>query len=206
MSQVFFLVSLTREERNRMAKRYHFRKTDLSRIEVLYEEALPLVQVQVCYMFQSQTVLCAVTLGEGFDRLQERYSQAQAVSDTYILECIGSMLLEKAYEQIAAEVLRETGQFLCRMEFPGSDLPLAKMQEILQNLAKEEGILPVSCNEYFMLLPKKSVVFLGRLGKERAAGCICTNCPRKNCESRQADRKEKDAFRMPERGKERERV
>lgn len=202
MSMMVFPVSLTPEEQKRMAARYHFRQTDLSEIEALYGEVLPLIQVQVCYLFQDQTMLCAVTLGEGFDRLQEAYSQRQAVWEAYLLECIGSMLLEKAYEQITDVVLRETGQFLYRLDFPGSDLPFSKMQEILQNLAKEEENIPVSCNEYCILLPKKSVVFSGRLGKERVDGCICTNCPRKSCEGRQTDRKEKDAFHAGETGKE----
>lgn len=200
MKRVALSVSLTKEERKMLAVRHHFSLPELTRIEALYEAALPLIQAQVCFAVAAETdleggrtparpesgtpVMCAVTLGGKIDALQELYGSVGALQDDYILECLGSGLLEKAYEQLDGLIWQETGLFLNSYEFPGADMPLERMRDMLEKLSAGEADFPVSCNEVCLLQPKKSVVFMGRLGEKRTACGVCQSCPKKDCENR----------------------
>lgn len=128
--------------------------------------------------------LCAVTLGSGIDDMQALYGGAEAVMDDYILECLGSALLEKAYEELADLLRRETGLFLNRYLFPGSQVELTQIAEIIGRLSSGGELIPISYNKDFVLTPKKSVVFIGILGEKKSGCGICADCPKTDCESR----------------------
>lgn len=131
-----------------------------------------------------RAALCAVTLGNGIDDMQALYGGAEAVMDDYILECLGSALLEKAYEELAGVLRRETGLFINHYLFPGSQTELSQVAEIVGRLSAGGERIPVSYNTEFVLTPKKSVIFIGIL-EEKKAGCgICTDCPKTDCENR----------------------
>ena len=131
-----------------------------------------------------KAALCAVTLGSGIDDMQALYGGAEAVMDDYILECLGSTLLEKAYEELAGVLRRETGMFLNRYLFPGSQTELSQIAEIVGRLSAGGERIPVSYSTEFVLTPKKSVVFIGILEAEKAGCGICADCPKMDCENR----------------------
>ena len=128
---------------------------------------------------------CAVTLGERIDALQELYTQAGALTEAYMLECLGCALLDKACDQLENMIYQETGLYMQEYDFPGSEIPIQKMQEILQNLSEAIEDFPISCNEQFVMQPKKSVTFRGGLGLTRRTRSLCASCTNKDCESRQ---------------------
>lgn len=175
---------LTEDEQRELAERYHFDQAGLARMTILYQAVLPLLRPQTCFTIREQKVFCVVTLGAGIDQIQEKCSREGALLDAYILDCIGSFLLEKAYQQINMLVFKESGLFLQDLSFPGSDLPITKMQEILQNLTNKLEKLPISCNMACVLTPKKSVVFMAGLGEKRQDCGICAMCSRVDCENR----------------------
>lgn len=131
-----------------------------------------------------KAALCAVTLGSGIDDMQALYGGAEAVMDDYILECLGSSLLEKAYEALSGVIARETGLFLNRYLFPGSQTELSQIADIIERLSVQGECVPISCNTDFVLTPKKSVVFIGILEKRKTTCGICADCPKTDCESR----------------------
>lgn len=131
-----------------------------------------------------KAALCAVTLGSGVDDMQALYGGAEAVMDDYILECLGSALLEKAYEELAGVLRRETGLFLNRYLFPGSQTELWQIAEIVGRLSSGGERIPVSYSAEFVLTPKKSVVFIGILEARKADCGICADCRKTDCENR----------------------
>lgn len=158
-----------------------------------------------------KAALCAVTLGSGIDDMQALYGGAEAVMDDYILECLGSALLEKAYEELAGVLRRETGMFLNRYLFPGSQTELSQVAEIVGRLSAGGERIPVSYNTEFVLTPKKSVVFIGILEAKKAGCGICADCPKTDCENRKGqlrhsrakEEREKSSQTQKSRGKDR---
>lgn len=230
MKKVTLQVTLTQKELIEMADRYHFDREALPQIEALYRAVLPLLRISAVYRLLSfadacacagdtgmvfghspfaAVCACAVTLGEGIDRLQELYSGAGAVWEDYILECLGNTLLEKTYERLGVMIWQETGLYLNGYRFPGSDMPIEKEKDILQKLKKvteapgpkettevsekvTEEDFPVTCSEVYTLRPKKSVVFLGILGEKKSGCGICDSCGRAECEYRKEMEARKD--------------
>ena len=196
MRKELLSLSLTEKEFCELAGRYHFDQAGLARIRILHEAILPLLCPQACYTIKEREVFCAVTLGEGIDRMQESCSLADELLDVYILDSIGASLLEKAYEQLHIRLFEETGLYLQYFAFPGSELPMTKMQEILQNLTGQLEKLPISCNPACMLTPKKSVVFMAELGEKRQDHGICfccAMCSRSTCKNRRLPETENKA-------------
>lgn len=190
MKRWMLSVSLTEEEREEMAVRCHFDRAELPKISAFYEAVLPLVRAQACFCMAAperageKAALCAVSLGQKFDALQELYSSVEAVSEAYILECIGNMLLEKACERLADILGRETGLFPETCRFPGSHMPIEEMGDMIKELSAGEKDFFITCSESYCLQPKKSVIYLGILGKCKTERHMCEDCPKKDCENR----------------------
>lgn len=177
---------LTKEAQRELAIRYHFDREALSRIGILYEAISPLLRIKGCFAVRDGTAFCGVTLGAAPDTLQELYSGAGAVSDAYILECIGNMLLEQAYDRLEDVIFARTGKYVRQRGFPGAGVPIAQTAEILRLFLTDGVDFAVSCNACYQMRPKMSVVYTGTLTEkcaERAAD-VCAGCPRKDCESR----------------------
>jgi hypothetical protein len=176
---------MTENDRRWFAGRHHFGMEEMPRIDAMYLAILPLLRAQGCYGIQEGIVQCAVTLGERIDALQELYTQAGALTEAYMLECLGCALLDKACDQLENMIYQETGLYMQEYDFPGSEIPIEKMQEILQKLSEAIEDFPISCNEQFVMQPKKSVTFRGGLGLTRRTRSLCASCTNKDCESRQ---------------------
>ena len=73
---------------------------------------------------------------------------------------------------------------MSKYEFPGSDMPVEEVREILAEFSMEAEEMTVSCNEACMMEPKKSVVYIVGLEEEKIRTCICENCTNTNCAHR----------------------
>lgn len=126
-----------------------------------------------------------VTLGSGFDMLQERYMQRGRLSEGYMLECIGMELLCNAYEQTAERIYGRTGMWISGFDFLGDREPLSRMTEIFQKIQPRE----IQYNQAYMLTPKKTVIFLTDLCEKRKESyChVCTDCGNMNCPNRKTE-------------------
>lgn len=162
-----------------------------------------------CRYMEGQPAYCAVTLGAGIDRLQERCSSSGDVSGAYMLECLGSVLLQKAYHIVDELIHRSAGLFVQRYIFPGDgELPLSENAGILERIraagsgestgaddgssigmecsreADAADSPAVSCNGSYVLTPQKSVAFAAVLGADRKDRHLCAACPSVTCPNR----------------------
>lgn len=234
-------IQLNREELLAAAADWHFGSEVFPEFQERYRALLPFLETQIDVAWEpeadraaadgretpvtdqsstgfrymeGQPAYCAVTLGAGIDRLQERCSDSGDMSGAYMLECLGCVLLQKAYD-IVDELLREnTGLYVQRYVFPGDgELPLSDNGRILRRIreagdAREAGRSSdsvrvgkstgeernpnspaVFCNESYVLMPKKSVVFVAVLGADRTDRHLCDACPSLTCPNRKTGRK-----------------
>lgn len=204
-------IQLNREELLAAAADWHFGSEVFPEFQERYRALLPFLETQIDVAWEPEelTAYCTVTLGPGIDRLQERCSSSDDVSGAYMLECLGSVLLQKAYD-IVDELLREnTGLFVQRYIFPGNgELPLSENAGILERIraagsgesggaddgssigmecsreADAADSPAVSCNTSYVLTPQKSVVFIAVLGRDRKDRHLCDACPSVTCPNR----------------------
>lgn len=182
-------IQLNREELLAAAEDWHFDRGAFPDLQRMYRALLPLLETEVTVVWKPEllTAYCAVTLGAGIDRLQEQCSDSGSVSGAYMLECLGSVLLQKAYDTVD-ELLREnTGLFVQRYIFPGDgELPLSENARILERIREADAADPpaVSCNGSYVLTPQKSVVFVAVLGEDRRDRHLCDTCRSVNCPNR----------------------
>lgn len=196
------LVELTKQERQELAERYHFEEKDHPQIDTLYDALRSLTEAEVCYRIWPEiqkgkrAALCVVTLGAGVDAMQEIYTQADELLQVYILECLGSTMLEKAYEQVESILFDETGLHVSKYQFPGTDVALEQVRDILKEMAIQIDDMPVTCNGACMMNPKKSVVYIVGLEEEKKEACICDNCTRQDCAHRRERKRVIDYFHL----------
>lgn len=233
-------IQLNREELLAAAADWHFGSEVFPEFQERYRALLPFLETQIDVAWEpdadraaadgretpvtdqsstgfrymeGQPAYCAVTLGAGIDRLQERCSDSD-VSGAYMLECLGSVLLQKAYDIVDELLLENTGLYVQRYIFPGDgELPLSDNGRILRRIreagdAREAGRSSdsvrvgkstgeernpnspaVFCNESYVLMPQKSVVFVAVLGADRTDRHLCDACPSLTCPNRKTGRK-----------------
>jgi hypothetical protein len=194
-----------------MRKRYHFQRADLEQLRRLGNEALfavePVMYCAPCAMRDGQLremtesvnggmlipgqvgdeTLCAVivSLGAGIDALQDSYEEKGCLTDAYMIECIAMELLQKTYELAAASLHEIYGLWMDGYDFLGERYPIELTEEVFGLLAPEE----ISYNQAYMLTPKKTVVFLTTLRKERKnSSCsVCDWCSNTGCQNRKKE-------------------
>lgn len=122
----------------------------------------------------------AMTLGEGVDELQAEYTRQELLSESYMLETLGSEILLRGYAAYNAWVADHTVYYVKGYSFPetGGRYALEVLPEMLKRLN-----MPVICNEALCMLPKKSVAFYAVLTEEAGTACpgICMGCGRRDC-------------------------
>lgn len=199
MKQVKLTLNLSQQEIKGTLERYHFSKEDFPVLCSFFLALKPLIDCRAFYevigldkerpkqlQFVEEKLFFAaiVTLGKSLDRLQELYLEAQDVSSAYMIECLSLDLLNQAYEKLARRIEAEEGLYISRYEFLGGKYPLDKTKDIFAYFSQSE----VTYNEAYMLIPQKSVVFLGKLTKESKQTCrhICASCLNKSCINRAA--------------------
>lgn len=186
MNTVDLHCRLEKEDFPKLIQKYHFNAEDLGALQAFEEALQPLLKAKLYYVWKEkeadlkQFAVCFVTLGDGVDVLQELYLDRECVSQAYMLECIASELLFKAYEEGVDFLQKESGKWAERIEFLGDTYPLEWME---QWYGEFEG-MEVQYNEQFVLSPKKSVVFLLPVSEKKQAENpihICASCQNKTC-------------------------
>lgn len=170
-----------------MIAQYHFAEEDLEQLERIgkFAEEVSVSEMYCGMMVNENRLAVIVTLGSGFDVLQEQYMQRERLLEGYMLECIGMELLRKAYEQTAEHIYAHTGMWISGFDFLGEREPFSRMEEIFRQI-QPQGI---ECNQAYMLMPKKTVVFLTDLCEQRKDSyChVCADCGNVNCLNRKLE-------------------
>lgn len=184
----------------RVRKKYHYDETQVSEFQAVAEEILPLMREEAFWERRASSwenqrqreasgvILeqVVMSLGNGVDCLQERYSERELLSQSYMIEVLASELLLQGYAAYNCYIKKNTGWHVAGYHFPGSedDFPL----EMLPDLIKELTSL-VTCNSAFCMMPKKSVAFIAELTRDEKVRCrgICIGCNNLNCPNRMAD-------------------
>ena len=120
-----------------------------------------------------------LTLGEGVDRLQDRYRERENMTAAYMAEVISNEILMKSYEAYDRMLAETTDYRVKEFHFPGSEeaYPLSDIGKILDMLGA-----PVQCLKSFCMVPRKSVVFYAELAREKGNACrsVCQTCEKRS--------------------------
>ncbi|MBO5472555.1 MAG: hypothetical protein J6A08_02010 [Lachnospiraceae bacterium] len=151
--------------------------TEAPESAVMELEPVPEEQVQA-----GITLAVAVSLGENIDILQNEYISRECLTEAYMIECIGMELLKNAYELAAEKIRDQYGLWTGGFEFLGERYPLEMTGAVLGLLAPDA----ITYNAAYMLMPKKTVVFMTTLQEERRNGyChVCDTCSNLRCPNR----------------------
>lgn len=164
---------------------------------------------------EGPAAIVAMTLGAGVDRLQERYIKNEQLEEAYMIDCICAELLLKMYGEFNAAYARFHRRYVKRYVFVGDEISVKEIPVLLKDIkgdrkkdnnaehdnreevAKEiiekneecEKLMEhedITCNEYGVLKPAKSVVFYAALSENPNQICegICSNCGNAECENR----------------------
>lgn len=195
MKQVKFTLNLSENQIKESLTRYHFSQEDFKTLCSFFQALKPLIEAKAYYEIITENVpkklqfikeenflVSIVTLGKGADKLKELYLEAEDILAAYMIDCLSLDLLNQAYEQLAGKLEKEEGLYIKRYEFLGGSYPLNKMKEIFDYFSQTE----VTYNEAYMLIPQKSVVYIGILTdkKEEACSHICASCENAACANR----------------------
>ncbi|MDD6812132.1 MAG: hypothetical protein PUD93_09745 [Lachnospiraceae bacterium] len=181
MKREELVLQLEREKYTEIMERYHFSESDLPMLEMVGNYLLQEIKPEMFYECAAM-VYVVVSLGESVDKLQNRYTEEGNLLEAYMVECISMELLTQAYERTGEIIYRDTGKWLSGFDFLGEKYPLSLMEDIFEVL-QPEGIC---FNHAYMLTPKKTVVFVSQLQKERKNSMcyICSQCSNYNCINR----------------------
>lgn len=135
-------------------------------------------------------ILFAASIGADIER-RIRIYEAQDLTRAIIMDCCGSSLIESYCDLVCgsiAERLTERGLFPTSRFSPGyGDLPLSLQPEFLRALNAQRQI-GLTCNEQFLMFPRKSVTAVIGLSKTPVGGCskiACDTCRMNStCQSR----------------------
>lgn len=123
-------------------------------------------------------ILFAASIGADIER-RIRIYEAQDLTRAIIMDCYGSSLIESYCDLVCgsiAERLTERGLFPTSRFSPGyGDLPLSLQPEFLRALNAQRQI-GLTCNEQFLMFPRKSVTAVIGLSKTPVGGCSKTAC------------------------------
>lgn len=199
MRQMSLPIQLNEKELQVLLSRYHFNDNDFLHIKAIYQVVAPLVTATAYYSIEqgkekaldfvsdvqyAPYEIGVVTLGNQVDELQNLYTKEGEVWKAYVVECIALELLSKAYVILTEVIHKECGLWPRQYDFLGERFPLEKMTDIFTYLGIKTA--EVSYNEAYMLIPKKSVVFLASLTEDRkeSACNICSGCGNVTCQNR----------------------
>lgn len=170
-------------------RKYHYLPEDWPGIKQTAENIQASIREEAFFrhsVFQEKDGLKAgvvMTLGRGVDTLQEGCDKAGKLSESYMIEMLSGEILMQAYGAYHLWVAENTPYHVAGYYFLGSDsdYPMELLPELLKKLKA-----PVSCNEGYCMIPKKSVAFYALLTEDEKITCqgICTGCGRKDCQNK----------------------
>lgn len=181
MEKKKLLIKLKEKDLKNMVGRYHFRDTDLPRLQQVYEDVFQESFVSVFfkedYGDKKETAVL-MTLGSSVDAIQSCLMEEEKLSESYMIECLSMEILAGAYRELDALLLAKSGRKSGGYSFPGADTPIETVAEIVDSFQQEL----VTYNEQFMLIPKKSVAYLIKRTGEKS---LCAGCSNISCENRE---------------------
>lgn len=178
------IVSLCEKDLGNMCGRYHFGDAGLPLLRTVYADGIKECRASLFLRLNDReagTAAVLITLGEGIDRMQDRFMEEGRLSEAYMIECLAMELLNKAYI-CTEELLQEAcGMWCSAYKFPGCELPLVMAAEIVDAFEQKE----VTYNGAYVLIPKKSVAFIMEIQKEKPKAVrenmLCAGCGNKKC-------------------------
>ncbi len=178
-------------------KKYHFNDTDEKLMSEIYDEIGEVCQpyaiyrinhrtTGIRYIDESQTAVCAITMGQMMDEILDGYKEEKKLDEAYMADCLAGELLLHMYDVFNQEYSKFHRRYVNRYVFIGDTIPLTNMQTILDDIYDNEDVenREIVANEYGVLMPSKSVVFYALLTdnpKQICAG-ICASCGREDCQ------------------------
>lgn len=182
----------------KVRKKFHFEEEQIEQIREVAEEMLSVLQREAFWVrdvYETAYEKVAMSLGQGVDILQERYSEQGRLLQSYIVEVLAGELLMRGYDAYNRYIAEHTDWHVARYHFPGSEeaFLLEMLPELLQDLTQE-----ITCNAAFCMIPKKSVVFISELTQDETVHCqgICVGCGNAACPNRVKGNQQKE--RMPD--------
>lgn len=190
MQTISLEVQLDEEDLKNLIRRYRFAQSDFAQLSALSQVLQPIIQTRAYYVWKQKEApisyedyaIVFLSLGDGVDALQEVYLEREAVTEGYMIECLASELLLKAYKECVRQLQAECGKWAEKIDFLGDTYPVELMESFYSDF---EG-MPIAFNAQYVLQPKKSVVFLlpmlpAQEGKEHAPCHVCGNCKNTDC-------------------------
>ena len=193
------ITALCRDEQflHSVMKKYHYDPEEYPTLMQLAEQMVPCLETEAGWQDRDfeetfpegerSFLAVGITLGEGIDALQENYLREGLLTESYMIEVLSSELLLKSYQAYTKCVASHRELHVARLHFLGAEgAPgLENLPALLQELQ-----LPVTCNEAYCMIPKKSVVFYAELTKDAFTKCagICLGCGRRDCPNRMEEK------------------
>ena len=179
-------------------KKYHYAEDEITTLRQVAEQMQQCIGAKAGWQDVVSSPFCVVgiTLGAGVDTLQEGYLGRGLLTESYMIEVLSSELLLKSYEAYTEWVAEHRDVHVERLLFLGSVTGDAGLNEKLriENLPAllRDLELPVTCNEAYCMIPKKSVVFYAALTQDPNVRCagICMGCGRKDCPNRMEEKED----------------
>ncbi|MDR1763746.1 MAG: hypothetical protein LBR64_07345 [Dysgonamonadaceae bacterium] len=154
-------------------------------VKPIEETALnPGIKIEHYLKGASLLALFVCTAGNLFTRLTEQFNAENNLLEAYIVDVIGSLTVEKAMDEIQAELESEMlrlGLKITNRYSPGyCNWPLSGQKELFEAI----GNIPVniSLSEYCLMSPIKSVSGIIGIGKDvKKSEYACAVCGDKTC-------------------------
>ena len=146
-------------------RRYHFNENDKNEIIRIYRKVFPRVHAIFYHVIEEndkgeKTAIVVASLGRAFDEYQNALVKNEDIHGAYIVDCLGLELLSRAYDAIDDKLHEVTGLYPGGYVFAGSDeIPLEDIPSIMRKLGQKK----IRYNDAYVLVPKKSVLFITRL-------------------------------------------
>jgi len=125
-----------------------------------------------------EAILIAATLGFGMEQKIRTYEASELVK-AVIMDSCGSALIESYLDMICGEIgerLKKENLFLTARFSPGyGDLPLSLQKDFLRAVNAERKI-GLTCNESFLLSPRKSVTAIVGITRDKPDRCLKLSC------------------------------
>lgn len=162
------------------SKRYHFDEHQKLFYEI-YKKLVKQIQPVLYYnyeYFDRNRMIGIISLGTAPDSFIDRYQHQERFLEAYAVDCLSLELLSCSYKQLKEIVYREQRQFLENMHFCDTEELIALIPKLKQSWSS----FPITVNDSGALLPSKTVVFYGYLGRQTCSfEHACKTCSRQDC-------------------------
>lgn len=126
----------------------------------------------------NRIILFAATIGIEIER-RTRIYESRDMTRAVILDCCASALIETYCDQICYEIGKRTAEkklFLTERFSPGyGDLPISLQKDFLR-ATNAQRLIGLTCNEHFLMFPRKSVTAIIGLSPTPSKPCTGVRC------------------------------